>query len=247
MFNFGDSLFNSRNPFVPDKPDYQRRMIEGNVGGSITPNTSFFLEAERRDIGETSVINALVLDPSFNIVPFQTAVLSPTTNTEVSLRLDRQLSSNHTLVGRYEWEQTNQENAGLDTFSLPSRAENGEERDQVLQVTETAVLNPSAIHEIRFQYRRSNSITRPASFDPAVQVMDAFSAGGSSSGLSGFNQNRWEVTDVLSMSRNGHTAKLGEGCAAPRSRTGRERAITAFSRLRRWTPTVSPRWVSTTG
>jgi hypothetical protein len=71
MFNFGDSLFNSRNPFVPDKPDYQRRMIEGNVGGPITRRSSFFLEAERRDIGETSVINALVLDPSFNITPFR--------------------------------------------------------------------------------------------------------------------------------------------------------------------------------
>jgi len=209
LFNFGDSLFNSRNPFVPNKPNYRRRRIEGNVGGPITRSSSFFLEVERRDIGETSVINALVLDPSHNIIPFQGAVLSPTTNTEVSLRLDHQLNSNNTLVGRYEWEQTAENNAGLDTFSLPSRAVNGENRDQVLQITETAVLNPSAIHEIRFQYRRGNSITRPASSKPAVQVMDAFSAGGSSTGLSGFNQNRWELTDMLSLSRSRHMMKLG--------------------------------------
>jgi hypothetical protein len=209
LFNFGGSLFNSRNPFSTDKPEYQRRRIEVNVGGPFTRSSSFFFEAERRDIGEASVINALVVDPSFNIVPFQGAMLSPTTNTEVSLRLDRQLNSNNTLTGRYEWEQTNQTNAGLDTFSLPSRAVNRENRDQVLQITETAVLNPTAIHEIRFQYRRGISITRPASSQPAVLVMDAFSAGGASSGLSGSNQNRWEMTDMLSLSRSRHMIKLG--------------------------------------
>jgi hypothetical protein len=209
LFNFGDSLFNSRNPFVPDKPDYQRRMIEGNVGGAITKRSSFFLEAERRDIGETSVINALVMDPSFNVTPFRDAVLSPTTNTEASLRLDHQLNSNNTLVGRYEWEQTTQNNSGLDTFSLPSRAVNSENRDQVLQITETAVLNPNAIHELRFQYRRGSNISQSVSSEPAVQVMESFIAGGVAAGLSSFSQNRSELTDMLSLSRNRHMIKLG--------------------------------------
>jgi Carboxypeptidase regulatory-like domain/TonB dependent receptor len=220
LFNFGDSLFNSRNPFVPDKPDYQRRMIEGNVGGAITTRSSFFLEAERRDIGETSVINALVLDPSFNVTPFRDAVLSPTTNTEASVRLDHQLNSNNTLVGRYEWEQTTQNNSGLDTFSLPSRAVNTENRDQVLQITETAVLNPNAIHELRFQYRRGSNISHSVSSEPAVQVMEAFSAGGFAAGLSSFSQNRSELTDMLTLSRNRHMVKLG----------GRVRGLTQLDR-----------------
>jgi hypothetical protein len=220
LFNFGDSVFNSRNPFVPDKPDYQRRMIEGNVGGAITRRSSFFLEAERRDIGETSVINALVLDPSFNVTPFRDAVLSPTTNTEASVRLDHQLNSNNTLVGRYEWEQTTQNNSGLDTFSLPSRAVNSDNRDQVLQITETAVLNPNAIHELRFQYRRGSSISHSVSSEPAVQVMEAFSAGGFAAGPSSFNQNRSELTDMLSLSRNRHMIKLG----------GRARGLTRSDR-----------------
>ena len=60
--------------------------------------------------------------PAFNIVPYQQAVLSPAANTEISLRLDHQLNAANTIVGRYEWEQDGQSNAGLDTFSLPSRA-----------------------------------------------------------------------------------------------------------------------------
>ena len=35
FFDFGDSAFNSRNPFAPDKPPYQRRMFEGNLSGPI--------------------------------------------------------------------------------------------------------------------------------------------------------------------------------------------------------------------
>src|SRR5579871_89604 len=209
MFNFGDSMLNSRNPFVPNKPDYQRRMIEGNVGGPISSRSSFLIEAERRDIGETSAINALVLDPSLNVVPYQTAILSPTTNTEVGLRLDHQLNSSNTLVGRYEWEDTTQNNTGLNTFSLPSRSVNTENRDQVLQLTETAVLSPNAIHELRFQFRRGASRTVPASSDPAMQVMDAFNAGGADSGLSRFKQNRSELSDVLSLARKQHMIKLG--------------------------------------
>jgi hypothetical protein len=223
LFNFGDSMFNSRNPFLPDKPDYQRRMIEGNVGGPITTRSSFFFEAEQRNIGETSVINALVLDPSFNVIPYQDAVLSPTINTEVSLRLDHQLNSNNTLVGRYEWEKTTQENTNLDTFSLPTRAVNSANRDQVLQITETAVLNPNAIHELRFQYRRSKGTGLPVSTEPGVQVPDAFTSGGTATGLSALTENRWELNDGISLARSKHMMKLG----------GRVRGITQSDRSER--------------
>ena len=119
FFDFGDSMFNSRNPFALDKPPYQRRMFEGNLSGPIGKRSSFFVEAERRDVGQTSVINAMVLDDQFNIVPYREAVLSPAANTEVSLRLDHQLSEKHTLVGRYEWEQDGQSTQASIPFRCP--------------------------------------------------------------------------------------------------------------------------------
>lgn len=208
-FNLGDSLFNSRNPFAPDKPHYQRRMMEGNLSGPLTKLTSFSLQLERRDIGETSVINALVLDPSLNVTSFRQAVLSPTVNTEISLRIDHQLSARHTLVGRYEWEDRTQTSAGLDTSSLPSRASDRTSRDHMFQITETAVLSPKAIHEVRFQYARSRNTSTFASMAPAVQVPEAFVAGGSAGGPSAATEKRWELSDVLSLSRSKHMIKLG--------------------------------------
>lgn len=209
FFNFGDSALNSRNPFSPTKPPYQRKMLEGNVSGPLNGKTSFFVDAEQRSIEDTSVINALVLDPSFLMTPFQQAVLNPSVHTTFSPRIDRQLSTNHTLVARYTWEQTERNNDGLDTFSLPSQAVDRNSTEHTAQITETAVLGPTTINEIRAQYERQRSGAMALSSDPATQVMEAFTSGGASAGVSHMTESRLELNDVLSMTRNRHTIKLG--------------------------------------
>lgn len=218
--SFGDSIFNSRNPFATSKPDYQRRMFEGTFSGPINQKSSFTAQFERRDIGQLAVINALVLDPNFASTPYRQSILAPRTNTEASIRLDYQLTPNHTLVGRYEWERDTARNAGLDSFSLPSTAYNGSELEHLVQITETAILSPTAVHETRFQYRRSRDENLGVSSDPTVQVPGAFVLGGSTMGTSGLTENRYEVHDLLFLSRNRHTIKLG----------GRFRAINESNR-----------------
>ena len=208
-FNFGDSIFYARNPFATEKPDFQRRIFEGTLTGPLTKKSSFTLQLEQRNIGQAAVINALVLDSSLNPTSYRNSVLNPTTNTEVSARFDYQLNENHTLVARYEWEKNTETNAGLDSFSLPSTAYNLEEREHLLQLTETAILSPRAIHELRFQYRRSHDILRGLDSTPTVEVPEAFVGGGSTVGLSGLTENRYEFHDVLSLVRGQHSLKIG--------------------------------------
>jgi hypothetical protein len=208
-FNFGDSMFNARNPFALERPESQRRMFEGNIAGRLTKRSSFMLEAERRDMEEATVINALTLDPSLAIVPYRETVVTPNTNTELGARIDYQLSTNHTLVMRFDWENQDRRNAGLDTFSLPSRAYNSNGRDRRLQVTETAVLSPSAIHELRFQYIHNGSSSYATSSASAIQVPEAFTGGGASVGFSGADENRWQLSDMTSWIRGQHTLKFG--------------------------------------
>ncbi|HYG97640.1 MAG TPA: carboxypeptidase regulatory-like domain-containing protein [Terriglobales bacterium] len=207
MFNFGDSIFNSRNPFAKDKPHSQRRMMHAQVSGPLSKRSSFSLNLERRDIEETSIINATILDSAFNPQPFDASVVAPSVNTEIGLRLDYQLNNNHTLVGRYEWEDTNRENGGLSTFTLPTRAYNSAGRDHLLQLTETAVLSPKAINEIRFQYRRGTNESGGLNNDSILNVSEAFSMGGVE--RSRGTDQRWEVTDIVSLSRDRHMIKFG--------------------------------------
>lgn len=208
-FNFGDSMFYARNPFATDKPDFQRRIFEGTLSGPLKDKASFTVQVEQRNIGQTAVINALMLDANLNRLAYRNSVLNPTTNTEVSARLDYQLNPNHTLTGRYEWEKNTEINAGLDSFSLPSTAYNSDEREHLLQFTETAILNPRAVHEIRFQYRRSHDVLRGLSVAPTIEVPEAFVGGGSTMGVSGLTENRYEFHDVLSLIRGQHNLKMG--------------------------------------
>lgn len=208
-FNFGDSSFYARNPFAAEKPDFQRRVFEGTVTGPVNRNSSFTLQFEQRNIGQTAVINALILDSNLNPVTYRNSILNPTTNTEISARLDYELAQNHTLTGRYEWEKNTEANAGLDSFSLPSTGYNSDEREHLLQLTETAILSPNAIHEFRFQYRRSQDVLRGFDSAPTVEVPDAFVGGGSTTGLSGLTENRYEFHDIWSLVRGRHSLKFG--------------------------------------
>ena len=135
-------------------------MFEGNIAGRLTKRSSFMLETERRDMEEATVINALTLGSSSAIVPYRETVLTPNSSTELGARLDYQLSTNHTMVARFDWENQDQRNAGLDTFSLPSRAFNRSSRDRRLQITETAVLNLAAINEIEGKHAQAEALTR---------------------------------------------------------------------------------------
>lgn len=208
-FNFGDSMFYASNPFATTKPSFQRRIFEGTVTGPLTGRSSFTLQLEQRNIGQTAVIDALVLDANLHPTSYRDSVLNPATNTEVSARLDYQLNENHTVMARYEWEKNTETNAGLDSFSLPSTAYNVDEIEHLLQITETAILNPSAIHEMRFQYRRSHDVLRGLNAFPTIEVLQAFVGGGSTKGLSGLTEDRYEFQDMFSLVRGQQSLKFG--------------------------------------
>ncbi len=221
FFSFGDSVFNSRNPFAPNKPPYQSKHLGGNLSGPISKKSSFFVDVERRDVGEISVISALTLDPSFNITPFSQAVLNPTKRTTVSPRLDYQLNSNNTLMARYTYTQVGQINEGIGQFSLPSVAYNVASTEQTAQLTETAVLNPRAVNETRFQYIRRRNRETGNNSEATIRVLEAFTGGGASIGLVSNDEDRYELQNYTSLTRSKHLLKFGgrlrEGSLSDRS------------------------------
>ncbi len=71
--NYGDRIFDTRNPFLATEPGYNSKMLGLNLSGPINKKASFFLDFNRRQIDENSLIKAQVLDSNFNEVPYVSA------------------------------------------------------------------------------------------------------------------------------------------------------------------------------
>jgi hypothetical protein len=209
FLEYGNAVFNSRNPFASTKPPYQSRQFGGNVGGPLSKKASFFVDADRRDVGEVSVVSALILDDSYNVTPFSQALLNPTWRTTVSPRVDYQLTPKNTLIVRYSYAQRASDNNGIGQFSLLSQAYDLRNTEQTVQVTETAMLGTRAVNEISFQYMRQRTDQAGDNSQPTISVLSAFTGGGVSSGPSTTNHDHYEVRNMTSVTVGKHFVKFG--------------------------------------
>ncbi len=212
-FSFQDESLNSRNPFAvssPKRSPYQSRQYGGNLGGPlVAKKASFFVDFERRETDDNELVTVRVLDANLNPLNLGFGVVVPRRNTTFSPRVDYQINSNNTLIGRYSYSRSKTENAGVGNFSLPERAFNTESSQHTFQITETAVLNASMIDETRFQYTRQQARNFGNNTIPTLNVSSAFTSGGSQVGQTKNNEQRWELQNFLAWQRGTHALKFG--------------------------------------
>ncbi len=209
FFNFTDSVFDARNPFADNKAPFEMRTFGGNVGGPLGKKASFFLDFERRAIDDNAVINATVLDPNLNIVPFAQAVQTPQERTTFSPRLDYQLSTNNTLTARYTFLRMGQEDSGIGTFTLPELGYKYVTTQQTAQLTETAVIHSRIINETRFQYIRAGLDSLGDNSVPTINVAQAFIGGGEQVGHAYDISKTSELQNFTSIPHGAHAFKFG--------------------------------------
>src|SRR5215469_390494 len=209
-YNFANDFWNSRNPYAAQKAPFHLYEFSGTFGGPINKHASFTLDTvyERDDNG--NVINGVTLDPQTLIAaPFTGSQLAYSRWTRVTPRVDYQLSPNHTLSVRYVFNNDDVRNAGVGAFNLVSEGYHYVARSQTVQVTETAVLGPSAVNETRFQFYRPNTTSVANAPGFALQVLGAFNGGGNPIGDSSDSQNNYELQNYTSLVRHAHALKFG--------------------------------------
>jgi len=204
------SYFNSTSPFATSNPSYDSTQYSASFGGPIGKKTSFFLNFERRNIGDNAVVNAFVLDPTtFQQTPYNTSLSTPRTRTNVGGRLDFQLTKNNTLSARYQYWQDNQDNNGVGQFSLPTQAYNNNNSESTFQISDTQLIGAKVVNETRFQYLRDRFNQIPAYTDGTLNVQGAFVGGGNSSQYSIDNQDHYELQNYTSWLLGKHMLKFG--------------------------------------
>ena len=219
FFNYGDDVWNSRNPYAAEKAPFVLEEYGGNVSGPINKRASFFLDVRRDAIDNGSIINAVILDQTLGITPFTSVFRTPQRRVRVSPRVDYQLSTNNTLSIRYAFTHSDIDGSNIGGFNLNTgsiaglstadidRGENTRNNFQTVQATETAVLGQT-INETRFQYFREGQQINPILTTPAVLVQGSFQAGGAQNGLTDL-QNYYELQNYTSMVKKAHQIKFG--------------------------------------
>ena len=211
FFNFGDDIFNSRNPYAQQKAPFLLAEYGGTVSGALSKRASFFLDAERREIDNGSVIDAITLDPqTLGIVnPFTGVLLAPQRRLRVSPRVDYQLNQNNTLMFRYGFTRNDVQDQGIGNFNLPSRGYYTLDQDHTVQITDTVVLGPNTVNETRFQFFHVNDNQFSNSLEPALLVLGSFNGGGAQTGRTYDTENHYELQNYTSIAKGAHTWKFG--------------------------------------
>lgn len=211
FFNYGNAIFNSRNPYAFDKPPFDLKDIGGSVGGPLSKNASFFLDVDKRDIDNGAVINAVTLDPAtFAIVtPFTQVFSTPQSRLRVSPRIDYQFGANNTLTFRYAISRNATTGNGIGGFNLISRGYDQSNLEHAFQATETAVLSATVVDETHFQFLHQHQHQNSTDQDPSIIVSNAFFGGGPANAVYQYIHHHYELQNYLTIAQRAHTWKLG--------------------------------------
>ena len=123
-FLFRDSVFNARDAFAAVRAPEQRRIYEGSFGGPLghSKSWSFMISGHRQE--EDLQSNVFAETPAGTI---QESVPSPKRDSQISLRIAHQFSTNHSVSWQYnDWEYPSS-NQGVGGNVLPEAATNSDQ------------------------------------------------------------------------------------------------------------------------
>ena len=216
MANGNDSAFNSLNPFVTSEPPYYSTFFLGNVSGSLSKSSSWFLSGFRRDNNANSIINAQLPDPTGGSYNYAAAVPNPQSRLDLSPRIDFQITPTNTLTVRYMYDRQKSTNNGVSQFALQTQGYDTLNQENTLQISDTQALSAKLINETRFEYIRDRDNQLPLYTTPTITVQGAFTGGGSNDGTVRDAQDHYELQNYTTAALGSHAIRFGARLRAVR-------------------------------
>ncbi|PYS44792.1 MAG: hypothetical protein DMG13_33305 [Acidobacteria bacterium] len=203
-FNFRNDALNARNAFAAVKLPYSRQNYQGSVSGPfIHDKLTLTLFAQRNDALNTDTIRAITTDGELN-----SSIVKPNLRENFNSRGQYAISPNNTLHFNLESAANTRSNQGVGGFGLPERASNSKSNQFGLQLRDTAVLSTRFVHETRLEITRNHSTANALTQSVAINVLDAFQAGGSQN-MSDETDRSFLFGDTLIFNSKGFTLKAG--------------------------------------
>lgn len=210
--SFGGSLgYDFNNQFLNSRPTLSANKLPDSKN-----NFSFYLFGpikQKRSAFDLSVFqtnnfiktNIIAVLPTSSIPSYSSA---NKTAFSVDSRIYHNLSKNHNLKVSYSFQKSASSNLGVGGFDLPERAYTSKSKTQTITIAESGYLKNKYFNELRVFFQNNSKEITPNSDLPTIQVLDAFTSGGSGNRSNNDELLFWVADNFLFGYKN-HAIKFG--------------------------------------
>ncbi|MBI4474960.1 MAG: TonB-dependent receptor, partial [Acidobacteria bacterium] len=201
---FNDEALNARNPFQQLKPAFQEQEFAGSFSGPVVRDrltADFFAN---RHSSENSV-GLYAFTPSGFVTE---RIIQPRSSYNVRSLLHSQVTNRQSVHADLRFGNTSEKGIGVGGITLPERGLARSVRTAAMNLRQIFSFSERTVYENVFSYRHDGSAMRPEVDAVAIDVMDAFQAGGAQTRTSSLVR-RFEFGNQLF--RSGHRASLKTG------------------------------------
>jgi len=202
-----NSAFDARNAFAAQRLPFSRRGADLSLSGPLSRKRKlgFFIAYENDNGNRARPILAVL--PSGLL---QADALLGSRETELSLRLDGQLSTKQSVSLRWNVGQDHDDNQGVGGINLLERAQDSQSREHELSLSWTRIGSPKALNQLQAEVNWESQETTSRTQAFAVIVHGAFSSGGAQADVF-HHERRLRVQDIFSYSAGRHSVRMGGG------------------------------------
>ena len=201
---------NARDPFSVSRASIGKQRYGFELTGPIrNKGSDFVLNLEHRSIDNFAVVNAIGIDAAGNQSPVLQNVAAPQRLWIGMGKVDWQLDPKNTFITSFSAWHKHQENVGAGGTTLAEAAYDSEAYDHNLHLTDVTTISPKLMHEARLGIEFDGKDQTPNSSNPQLQVVGAFTSGGSASGALRDHEIDAEFDDDAILSLSKHLIKFG--------------------------------------
>ena len=204
-FLFRDATLNAKNYFAPVRPPEQRRIYEGHLTGPVGHggHTTFMLSGERRE--EDIAVAVHAIGPNGAI---DENVQTPNRNSQLALRVTRDLSDAHRISLQYNIELSSNKNATVGGIVLPEAGIDVDSREDDLVFNDRIIVTPNLVNQLQITLEKDEDVARSVTNAQSIDVSGAFTAGGAQQDQSR-TENTIHINNVVSWSHRNHYIRFG--------------------------------------
>ena len=199
-FNFADSRLDAKNPFWGSVLPSQSREYSFNLSGTIGKKSNFYIHSSRSENDQSALINASILEANLQPTTFRQSFAAPLRSNNIYFNINSDITKKHKLFFSGGLYNIHSKGGGVGYFTLPSRAADTSNGGGNFQFSDTYLKNVNIISQTAISFFSYTSQSRPTTSSVALDVLEAFSSGGSTQNFKtrnlffqASNQTTWQM------------------------------------------------------